>query len=312
MDSKKRKIKIGIIIGGSITAVLLLAAVGIFCLRILFGDGKKEFYGTQYYDDLKDYEYFNTAFMTFPENLSEDLEAVEFYYIRQDFLVGRPCYEVFLQCTYTPEEYEAEVERLNHTRKVFEYTRECTLLRDEEGRFAYPAYIAIDNHFHSYEYALLTGDNQITYIATSIFGADDLHFDTDYLPSDYMCEPKEDFFGSGYCIYIKERTEDVVDYDYTRDEIVPIRDVHSEQKDDNYFYVDTIVQEDGKEVITECEYYVWENVNQWAGEPEITVYPQLNGYEFRKLSLNRERTSAVITYFDGQSERELEIELPEQ
>ena len=39
-----------------------------------------------------------------------------------------------------------------------------------------------------YEYALLTGENQITYISTSFIDKENVKFSEDYLPYDFMTE----------------------------------------------------------------------------------------------------------------------------
>ena len=62
------------------------------------------------------------------------------------------------------------------------------LLRDEQQKYPYPAFIAVENHGNSYEYALLSGENQITYIYT--------------------------LFGSGYSIYVRAQGSGAISYDY--------------------------------------------------------------------------------------------------
>lgn len=91
------------------------------------------------------------------------------------------------------------------------------LLRDDGKNYPYSAYIAVENHCNSYEYALLSGKHQITYIYTLHVPREEIKFDTKYLPSDYMTEEGRDF-GSGYSIYRVNRGESMITYDYNREE----------------------------------------------------------------------------------------------
>ena len=91
------------------------------------------------------------------------------------------------------------------------------LLRDDGENYPYSAYIAVENHCNSYEYALLSGKHQITYIYTLHVSREEIEFDNKYLPSDYMTEEGRDF-GSGYSIYRVNRGESMITYDYNREE----------------------------------------------------------------------------------------------
>lgn len=74
----------------------------------------------------------------------------------------------------------------------------------------------MENHGNSYEYALLSGENEITYIYTLFFSKEDVRFDEQYLPKDFMSEEGKEF-GSGYSIYAKSQGSSVITYDYTLD-----------------------------------------------------------------------------------------------
>ncbi len=217
----KKKFGIGMLIGAVVTMGLaqVVIFVGLFVLVII-----SEFtnINTETSTDINHYETIDeyqleTGLIVFPEGIPRSATNTEykFYYnsgLFDDYV------ELYLQCIYNDEDYEKEVKRLEDTYKEYKGSRK-ELLRDKEGKFNYPAYIAIENHFSEYEYALLTGENEITYIYTAYRFADDISFDMDYLPSDYM-ENEGEEFGSGYSIYITEFSKDGIAYDYTRDRVV--------------------------------------------------------------------------------------------
>ena len=111
------------------------------------------------------YPYIQTGFISFPETIPESATDTDFYFSFKDTWDDPTC-EVSLQCTYDEKDYLSEITRLENTKKIYGSEKRF-LLRDEEGRFPYPVYIAIDANDYEYEYALLTGDRQITYIYTS-------------------------------------------------------------------------------------------------------------------------------------------------
>ena len=45
---------------------------------------------------------------------------------------------------------------------------------------------------------------------------------------------------------------------------------------------------------------------------EDIEYHDLDGYVYQYLELNEERTHAIITYLDGEEEKEFVVELPEE
>ena len=223
MKTGKKKFFIVMIAGGIVGGMTLLALLVILALYFLFGGSPEVTEDiTQYEEMLVKYENIHTGFITFPEKLPESASDTSFYFSFQDTWDDPTC-EVFLQCTYSPEDYAAEVARLDETKKVFP-NKELTLLRDDVGVFNYPAYIAVDKMDYSYEYALLTGDNQITYVFVSFMTEDNLKMDKKYLPSDYY---KADYSKSeleileGYSIYLQhvEVTNGRLDwweFDYSR------------------------------------------------------------------------------------------------
>lgn len=112
-----------------------------------------------------------TGFVVFPSHIpASGMEnEPDFYYFYQNTLFD-PTAEVYLRCTYSDADYRAELERLEHyahTPDRDDCNEPCeaqSFLKDEQGRFSYPAYLAILADDHAYEYALLTGEREITYV----------------------------------------------------------------------------------------------------------------------------------------------------
>lgn len=198
---KKYKMWIGIAIG-AVVGIITLIAVGIIFLLLVFfgGPTEKTTDIAKYEETMSKYPYIQTEFITFPETILASATDTDFYFSFKDTWDDPTC-EVFLQCTYDEEDYLSEITRLENAKKICGSENRC-LLRDEEGRFPYTAYIAIDAADYEYEYALLTGDRQITYIYTSFMEEAYLKkIESKYLPSDYDCRMKEWQLGEGYNIY---------------------------------------------------------------------------------------------------------------
>lgn len=181
---RERKRIIGIIAGVIVGALSLLAAGIVFLLLVFFGGPPEIITGESSYEEaLSKYDNLRTGFIVFPEEISDNAQNVEFYFQYQDTW-NTPTCQVYLQCTYNDEEYEKELERLDSTKKVYG-TDEKKLLYEESGKFGYPVYLAIDGVWSAYEYALLTGDDQITYVYLSFVHEDKVRMDHSYLPEDY-------------------------------------------------------------------------------------------------------------------------------
>lgn len=305
---EKKKLFIGFLIGIAATVVLLAAGFVVLLGVALFGGEEEETRDISRYPEIQDY-YIHSGFIVFPEEIPESAEETDYYFYYKDTF-GSPTCEVYLQCIYSDADYEKEVARLENTYKSYGKQRR-ELLRDEEEKFEYPAYIAVENHHDEYEYALLTGENQITYIYTAYRNKKQVHFDQSYLPSDFMTDENGDFLG-GYSIYICSESEDMIDYDYTREEIVPVTQTHMEQTSDKnaYFYVNTELDENEKEIITNCEYYYWESI--YDEDPDITTYGELAGYEFCSLTMNEDRTRAIVRYLEDGEEKVWETDIPQK
>lgn len=302
--SKRNKLIIGVVIGVVLTGITMFVLFIAFIWLFLTGGSPEETTDIERYQEIFDFQ-MNSGLLVFPEQMPEDGVNTEFYsYYRDTF--GSPTYQIYLKCTYEPDEYEAEVERLEYARKIYSGT-EKKLLRDEDSKYGYPAYIAIENHHDCYEYALLTGEYEIVYISTAFIEREDVYFDEKYLPSDYMTNEGESFT-SGYSIYIAKMDSWGIEYDSTRNEYYAVTDAHMEQIEDSYFVVRTEHGEDNREIITECVFYYHESL--FDEEVDDTVYSDINGMEYRGLSLNKDRTKAIVTYYDGDTEKEFIVTLP--
>jgi len=199
MNRKTKKTLKWVAIGLALGILTMITLVVLFFTLFLFGGPATRTTNIKKYPIIFE-NYLQSGLIVFPEEIAADVQDTEFSYYYKDTW-DDPTVSIFLQCTYTPEDYEAEVQRLQSTKKDYGGT-ERVLLQEEGENYSYPAYIAVENHHHQYEYALLSGENQITYIYTSFFWKDDIKFDQKYLPKDFMKE-QEDTFYDGYSIYIK-------------------------------------------------------------------------------------------------------------
>lgn len=217
-NSKKEKIIIGIVVGLLTLFLLVCIFAGIYAYLFPIDD---EAFVTQ---DVEDYSliyerHIPSGLIIFPKEITEQAVNTEFdFYYEETWF--KPRVSIFLQMVYTPEEYLAEVERLEKVKKVYE-DWESVLLRDENGTYPYPAYIAIENHGYTYEYVLLSGENQITYVYITHLDRDEMRFDEGYLPSDfcYGAPEGEEQIYYGYSLYISEidKKHGLIDYDYDKE-----------------------------------------------------------------------------------------------
>ena len=161
------KIFIGIVVGAILGTVTLIT-LAIVLLLFVFTDGPPDVItGIENYEEaITKYDDMRTGLVVFPETIPKSATEADFYFSYQ-FIWDDPDMEVFLQCTYDEEDYRKEIIRLENTQKQYGSVVR-TQISDEEGVYPYPAYIAVDGHSYCYEYALLTGERQITYIYSSL------------------------------------------------------------------------------------------------------------------------------------------------
>ncbi len=301
---KKRRLKSGMVAGMIATGATILAAGVIFFGLFLTGGPAEKYEGVEHYSKMYDLE-LNTGFIIFPEALSKKAMDVEYYCYTQDSL-GSPTHEIFLQCTYNETEYEKEIKRLEGTYKQYGDVKRI-LKREEKGNFLYPAYVAVENHHSAYEYVLLTGKNQLTYISTKNLVGENVHFDKKYLPKDFMTEEGTSFT-SGYSIYMIYINEEAADYDYTRNDSVDVVEYEIEHIGDDLFRVETKEDSQGRKIITECSFEEYDGLVD--DFPDITTYDDLAGFEFEELTINKKEKKAVVSYVDGNEVKQWEQEIP--
>lgn len=303
---KKRNVKKIIkwfVIGVLLTIFTLFVALCVLFYFVFLGGPKKVSKNVADYEDIFTEQRIETGYLVFPEHIPDGTLQADYYHSYQDGLFD-PTVETYLQCTYDEKTFRAEIERLENTGKTYGADRKV-LLRDEKCRFRYPAYIAIDNAANGYEYALLTGENQIAYIYTCYIDREDVHFCKDYLPSDYGTEEGK-CFGSGYSIYYASVSSDMITTDYTRDAVFEVTDGHMRMVNDDAFIVHTRLDSQGREIITKCRYIQRTSIEDEGTE---TVYHDLDGYEYQDMELNRERTEVIITYLNSNQKSTYKYEL---
>lgn len=314
---EKKKLTIGLIVGVVVGVVTLGVLFFILFLLFLFGGPTERTTDIAKYEEtMSKYPYVQTGFITFPETIQESATDTDFYFSFKDTWDDPTC-EVFLQCTYNAADYQAELERLENTKKQYGSVKRY-LLRDEEGRFEYPAYIAIDANNYAYEYVLLTGEQQMTYIYTSFMDEVNLKkIPGQYLPSDYDSKKNQMRPMEGYSIYMgKEMYFDgkVIgrNMDYSRDEVVEVLEYHRVDIDYNHFYVCTCLDEWDNEIIQYCCYNYFDN--KYDSHTELgdeIQYDELAGYRFKSVELNADMTAAIVTYFEGDEEKKMEYIIPD-
>ena len=108
----------------------------------------------------------------FPDEIKAiDGEATYHAYISDEFFNDNP--EVFLQCKYSKENYDKEVDRIKSIEMTITFRDQShtNYVKYDEEMYAFPAYIAIDGFSSKYEYALLNEEeNMITYMYLSYPG----------------------------------------------------------------------------------------------------------------------------------------------
>lgn len=313
MSRKSKKVIKWIIIGLVLGVLTLITFCVWFLTMVFFGGPAYRTTNIKNYQQIYEKE-MQTGLIVFPDEITEDMSDTEFSFYWKDTW-DDPTVSIFLQCTYTEEAYEAEVERLEYTRKVYGGTVR-RLMKDEGEKYPYPAYVAIDNHHSTYEYALLSGEREITYIHTGWFDRENVKFSQEYLPKDFMVT-QEDPFLDGYSIYIKkiDNAMGYISTDYTKDENVVVTDGHSKWIEDSIFTVRVQLDELNREIITECEFAYYEpagdvdNVFTYDEESDDTIFTDLAGYEYLDLRLSEDRTTAIVTYLDKNAEKEWQVEL---
>lgn len=305
----KEKLIVGIVIGAVVSFVLISSVVVAFFIAVLFGGEKTYRTDLEYYDEMvNDCEYMNCGFITFPEQIDDNMINAEFYFSSQDTF-NAPASEVILECEYDDAAYEKEVERLENIKK--QYGNEVrTIIKYDGDKFQYPAYVAMEAYNNGYEYALLTENNKIVYIYTMYKTSDQLEkIDLKYLPSDYDTSQQENEPGEGYSIYLEK--VDMYDgevlgwsYDYSRNETVEVLTYHPLTVGYNHFTVCTYLDNEGNEIIKYSAYVYYKDVaDSLYGLPQEIQYNELSGMPYKDASLDETKENALITYYENGVEK---------
>ena len=293
-NTKKKKVIMGVIIGAALAFVTLITLIGVIGYLFLFGGPATVSRDTADYKKIFSENGLHTGYICFPEEIPEGTMKTDFYHYYRDTW-NYATVETFLQCDYSPEAYQKELNRLQNTMKTYG-NRKAVLRRDDAQRYAFPAYIAEENSGYTYEYALLSGKDQITYVMTTDFRRNDVHFDKKYLPQDYM-------EGEEYSIYFVSSSESGTINDYSRDPAPEINDFHFVITDEKmsmvtvYFKLDS----DGNEVITKVDYTTDPDVK--TGEVKISEYHDLDGKVYKDIKADYDKHNAIITYLDEGEEK---------
>lgn len=280
-----------------ITAIVsIIIFVGI-CIW-LFGlppkkiTGIENYYETmqKYAGDKKTYQ-IRSGFLCFPDDLPGSTDPVQsqFFFSNQDSLLGSSTI-VYLECVYDDKDFAAEIDRLEHAERM------RPVRRDDGSRFAYPAYYAIyDDYAGKDEYALITGENRIAYIA---------RLETDFseeIPENYR--PFSDKAAEErYNAYHAEPEEGQIGYevDYA---LVPDTTSHSyyyEKTGENtFFLLRTERDEAGVERIARCMEGIIETSNHSIRETEIRELSYLNGVKFLELQVEPNCVTISCERADG-------------
>jgi len=318
--NNKKKIFIGIMIGSGVTVLTLGILVLGWLICALFGDNREITTDISKYEEVmgmyEDNNEVYSGFITFPETIPDSATDIDYYSSYDVFIAGRALCEVYLQCTYDEEAYQAEIERLESTYKQYGATKK-TLLYDAGENFAYPAYIAVDGYAGDFEYALLSGENEITYICICCYGEDSLgKVQGEFLPKNSASVRNQttERQRENYSIYTIENDEHPGEYlhSHTRDAWVAMDEHHYVKIDYNLFYVNTYLDDTDTEIIRDCSFvYHTSKHDAFYGLPDEIVYKELQGYKFKSLELNEEQTIATVTYYDGDEEKTREYVIPE-
>lgn len=124
----------------------------------------------------------------FPEQISENASDVYYYYSCKDAGFDNS-YQQFLKCTYTEEEYRAEIDRLRNIKCEISLRSGPVVNTVEysEAKFGMPAYITAYASHGMYEYALCNDtDKTIVYVYLQLVENDDVVFSKEYLPLEFQ------------------------------------------------------------------------------------------------------------------------------
>ena len=193
MKKQKRIIKIGLLIVSLlllISIIKIILVMGIVSLSMLIPS--KEITGIDNYDKSYYIEKYggdlDSNLSIFPDNKDNLIDA-EFSSSLQTNLFDSDGY-ILLKTKYNKNDFDSEIERIeNLSATIYENCKSnaasyTNYVKYDDKSYDYPAYITIDGFGHTYEYALIDGDNfEITYVYLSYPKIDDSNY-MEYLKKD--------------------------------------------------------------------------------------------------------------------------------
>lgn len=289
-------------------AILIGIAAGfLLCLGLLVWIMHLFFFGPApvIYEGAENYEKcwenrIHSGLLLFPDSISPAAENVDFYYYWRDTF-NFPTAQIHLASTYAPSDYEQELSRIQSVSKQIG-TRFQQVYADNCTDFSYPAYVAVSGN-NIWEYALLLEESHtIHYIFTEFCSSSDVHFSRDYLPKNFDDNSRLDF-GEDFSIYeypIYEKGEiTAVDGDYSRNAVVPQTEGHYVDAGKYSLQVATEIDKNGVETIQGCTLFYLDGYTEKTWE-----FSDLNGKIYRDITLNKDRSQAIITWEDDDGKKE--------
>ena len=187
--------------------------------------------------DIAYYQEYRKDKVVFPAEISATMTVNDYFFLdASEKYIGENSCNLYLDVTYSNEEYENEVKRLNDYKvvRVIESSMangeiapiltEVTgyLLFDEHCEyFNFPTYIADYDHEGHYEYAMLTGENRIVYVYISLMRDEDLRMSKYYRPIHYEKDTFESEQNVCYSVY---DAQEIYNF-YDPNKYVPNREV---------------------------------------------------------------------------------------
>ena len=166
-----------------IVAIILVLGGGIYTgYHMIFGSPAVKTTNIEEYEKRND-QRIRSNLMIFPQYIAETATDVKYYYYYQDMIMDPMC-QIYLQCKYSEEDYNKELERLQEIRERYQK-------KDENGGYTSSNFNG-DVYIHEYdktnytEYAIADSEtHEIVYIYLQFINEKKVKFDKKYLPLDY-------------------------------------------------------------------------------------------------------------------------------
>lgn len=127
----------------------------------------------------------------FPDTV-ENMQVEEYLYQFSTGLLDSN-YQIFLKSKLSKAEYQKEVKRLENISDSLDGKTQKIHL--DNTSFCLPAYVTICNFDFTYEYALVDEENTtIYYVYLQFIDKENIKFDKELLPENYLCEEKDKIF----------------------------------------------------------------------------------------------------------------------